>query len=53
VDKLQKLQDFIVPKEMILQDTIHAKTEFVCAAEMNFIPGFDDVTRIRQTDILV
>jgi N-ethylmaleimide reductase len=32
-----------VPKEMSLQDIIHAKTEFVCAAENALFAGFDGV----------
>jgi hypothetical protein len=41
VDKLQKLQDLVVPKEMTLLNIIHAKTEFVCAAENEFYASFD------------
>jgi N-ethylmaleimide reductase len=39
----KELQDFVVPKEMSLQDIIHAKTEFVCAAENALFAGFDGV----------
>jgi N-ethylmaleimide reductase len=49
----KKLQDFIVTKEMILQDTIHAKTEFVCAAENEFYSGFDDVELHKADGYLV
>jgi N-ethylmaleimide reductase len=38
----QKLQDLVVPKEMTLLNIIHAKTEFVCAAD-EFYASFDDV----------
>jgi len=37
------LQDFIVPKEMTLQDILHAKTEFVVAAKNALLAGFDGV----------
>lgn len=37
------LQDFETPKEMTLQDIIHAKTEFICAAENALFAGFDGV----------
>ncbi|SEA28123.1 N-ethylmaleimide reductase [Flavobacterium gillisiae] len=40
---LKELQDFVVPKEMSLQDIIHAKTEYVCAAENALFAGFDGV----------
>jgi N-ethylmaleimide reductase len=40
---LKSLQDFVVPKEMSLQDIIHAKTEFVAAAENALFAGFDGV----------
>lgn len=36
-------QDFEMPKEMTLQDIIHAKTEFICAAENALFAGFDGV----------
>jgi N-ethylmaleimide reductase len=36
----QKLQDLVVPKEMTLLNIIHAKTEFVCAAENEFYASF-------------
>jgi N-ethylmaleimide reductase len=39
----KKLQDLVVPKEMTLLNIIHAKTEFVCAAENEFYASFDDV----------
>lgn len=37
------LQDFIVPNEMTLQDILHAKTEFVSAAENALFAGFDGI----------
>ena len=37
------LQDFIVPKEMSLQDIAHTKTEFVEAAKNALSAGFDGV----------
>ena len=40
---LKELQDFVVPKEMSLQDIMHAKTEYVCAAENALFAGFDGV----------
>jgi N-ethylmaleimide reductase len=40
---LKKLQDFVVPKEMTLQDILHAKTEFVSAAQNAIFAGFDGV----------
>lgn len=40
---LKELQDFVVPKEMNLQDIMHAKTEYVCAAENALFAGFDGV----------
>lgn len=40
---LKELQDFVVPKEMSLQDIIHAKTEFVSAAQNALFAGFDGV----------
>lgn len=36
----KELQDFVIPKEMNLQDIIHARTEFVCAAENALFAGF-------------
>jgi len=39
----KELQDFEIPKEMTLQDIIHAKTEFICAAENALFAGFDGV----------
>ncbi|WP_413999162.1 alkene reductase [Flavobacterium sp. W1B] len=40
---LKGMQDFDVPKEMTLQDIIHAKTEYVAAAENALFAGFDGV----------
>ncbi|WP_016990677.1 alkene reductase [Flavobacterium sp. ACAM 123] len=40
---LKDLQDFVMPKEMSLQDIIHAKTEFVCAAQNALFAGFDGI----------
>ncbi|MDD2820216.1 MAG: alkene reductase [Flavobacterium sp.] len=37
------LQDFVVPSEMTLQDILHAKTEFISAAENALFAGFDGV----------
>jgi N-ethylmaleimide reductase len=37
------LQDFVVPNEMTLQDIVHAKTEYVAAAENSLFAGFDGV----------
>ena len=37
------LQDLEMPEEMTLQDIIHAKTEFICAAENALFAGFDGV----------
>lgn len=37
------LQDYVVPHEMTQQDIIHAKTEFVAAAEDALFAGFDGV----------
>jgi N-ethylmaleimide reductase len=37
------LQDFVVPNEMTLQDIIHAKTEYISAAENALFAGFDGV----------
>ncbi len=37
------LQDFIVPKEMTLQDLSQTKTEFVSAAKNALLAGFDGV----------
>lgn len=39
----KEMQDFIVPKEMTSQDIIHAKTEFICAAENAMFACFDGV----------
>jgi N-ethylmaleimide reductase len=39
----KELQDFIVPKEMTLQDMANTKTEFVVAAENGLLAGFDGV----------
>lgn len=39
----KELQDFAVPKEMNLQDIMHAKTEFISAAENALFAGFDGV----------
>lgn len=39
----KELQDFVVPKEMNLQDIMHAKTEFISAAENALFAGFDGV----------
>jgi N-ethylmaleimide reductase len=39
----KELQDFVVPKEMNLQDIMHAKTEFIAAAENALFAGFDGV----------
>ena len=40
---LKGLQDFSVPKEMTAQDILHAKTEYVAAAENALFAGFDGV----------
>jgi N-ethylmaleimide reductase len=40
---LKGLQDFSVPKEMTEQDILHAKTEYVAAAENALFAGFDGV----------
>jgi N-ethylmaleimide reductase len=48
----QKLQDLVVPKEMTLQNIIHAKTEFVCAAENEFMRALMMSNCTRQTDII-
>ncbi|MFV8333453.1 alkene reductase [Flavobacterium sp. GSP14] len=40
---LKGLQDFPVPKEMTEQDILHAKTEYVAAAENGLFAGFDGV----------
>ncbi|MFV8355878.1 alkene reductase [Flavobacterium sp. XS1P32] len=40
---LKGLQDFPVPKEMTEQDILHAKTEYVAAAENALFAGFDGV----------
>ncbi len=40
---LKGLQDFSVPKEMTEQDILHAKTEYVAAAENSLFAGFDGV----------
>ncbi|MFV8370042.1 alkene reductase [Flavobacterium sp. LB2R40] len=37
------LQDFVVPNEMTLQDILHAKTEYISAAENALFTGFDGV----------
>lgn len=37
------LQDFMVPKEMTTQDILHAKTEYITAAENALFAGFDGV----------
>jgi N-ethylmaleimide reductase len=42
VDKLQKLQDLVVPKEMTLQNIIHAKQNLFAPQKMNYA-SFDDV----------
>lgn len=39
----KELQDFVIPKEMNLQDIIHAKTEYVSAAQNALFAGFDGV----------
>jgi N-ethylmaleimide reductase len=40
---LKDFQDFETPKEMTLQDIIHAKTEFICAAKNALFACFDGV----------
>ncbi|WP_367770553.1 alkene reductase [Flavobacterium sp. WC2421] len=40
---LKDFQDFETPAEMTLQDIIHAKTEFICAAENALFAHFDGV----------
>lgn len=40
---LKGLQDFVVPKEMTSQDILHARTEYVAAAENALFAGFDGV----------
>ena len=40
---LKHFQDFETPTEMTLQDIIHAKTEFICAAENALFAHFDGV----------
>lgn len=40
---LKGLLDFPVPKEMTEQDILHAKTEYVAAAENGLFAGFDGV----------
>ena len=40
---LKGLQDFDVPKEMTTQEILHAKTEYVAAAENGLFAGFDGV----------
>ncbi|WP_369764848.1 alkene reductase [Flavobacterium sp. WC2429] len=40
---LKYFQDFETPTEMTLQDIIHAKTEFICAAENALFAHFDGV----------
>ena len=40
---LKGLQDFSIPKEMTAQDLLHAKTEYVAAAENALFAGFDGV----------
>lgn len=37
------LQDFIVPNEMTSQDILHARTEYISAAENALFAGFDGV----------
>lgn len=37
------LQDFVVPNEMTSQDILHAKTEYISAAENALFAGFDGV----------
>jgi N-ethylmaleimide reductase len=43
VDKLQKLQDLVVPKEMTLLNIIHAKQNLFAPQKMNLYASFDDV----------
>ena len=40
---LKGLQDFVVPKEMTTQEILHARTEYVAAAENALFAGFDGV----------
>lgn len=40
---LKGLQDFDVPKEMTTQEILHARTEYVAAAENALFAGFDGV----------
>jgi N-ethylmaleimide reductase len=40
---LKGLQDFAVPKEMTPQEILHARTEYVAAAENALFAGFDGV----------
>jgi len=40
---LKGLQDFDVPKEMTPQEILHARTEYVAAAENGLFAGFDGV----------
>lgn len=40
---LKGLQDFVVPKEMTAQEILHARTEYVAAAENGLFAGFDGV----------
>ena len=40
---LKGLQDFPVPKEMTVQEIIHARIEYVAAAENGLFAGFDGV----------
>lgn len=37
------LQDFVIPKEMSLQEILHARTEYVAASENALFAGFDGV----------
>ncbi|MFV8342991.1 alkene reductase [Flavobacterium sp. XS2P39] len=39
----QGLQDFVVPNEMTSQDILHARTEYISAAENALFAGFDGV----------
>ena len=40
---LKGLQDFVMPQEMTAQDILHARTEYVAAAENALFAGFDGV----------
>ncbi|PWA04225.1 alkene reductase [Flavobacterium psychrotolerans] len=40
---IKGLQDFVVPKEMTPQEILHARTEYVAAAENALFAGFDGV----------